>query len=202
MRSYQEVPLWWYLALFAASFVITMTIVGLDILYIPWWTYLVALGTGAAVVVPLGWLYAISNFQLPIGTFNELLYGTMVQNLSTNRSPVGASIYGSIAGDAWYRAQYMLQDQKIGHYMHVPQRAVFFSQVFGITMGVPINYAAMSWIIDTKRDYLTGAIDDPAHIWTGQSLTSSLTLGVQYVLIVCSPIIIISTSNVTMYLKC
>lgn len=183
MRSYQEVPLWWYLVLFAVSFVITMTIVGLDILYIPWWTYLVALGTGAAVVVPLGWLYAISNFQLPIGTFNELLYGTMVQNLSTNRSPIGASIYGAIAGDAWYRAQYMLQDQKIGHYMHVPQRAVFFSQVFGITMGVPINYAAMSWIIDSKRDYLTGVIEDAAHIWTGQSLTSSLTLGVQYVLI-------------------
>ncbi|KAI1778157.1 OPT superfamily oligopeptide transporter [Hypoxylon cercidicola] len=183
MRSYEEVPLWWYLVLFLASFVATMTIVGLDILYIPWWTYLVALGTGAAVVVPLGWLYAISNFQLPIGTFNELLYGTMVQNLSTNRSPIGASVYGSIAGDAWYRAQYMLQDQKIGHYMHVPQRAVFFSQVFGITMGVPINYAAMTWIIDSKRDYLTGVIDDPAHIWTAQSLTGSLTMGVQYVLI-------------------
>lgn len=83
----------------------------------------------------------------------------------------------------------MLQDQKIGHYMHVPQRAVFFSQVFGIVMGVPINYAAMRWIIDTKRDYLTGAIEDPAHIWTAQSLTSSLTMGVQYVLLVSTPII-------------
>ncbi|KAI0179268.1 OPT superfamily oligopeptide transporter [Hypoxylon sp. FL1284] len=183
MRSYKEVPLWWYFALFLASFASIMTIVGLDIMYIPWWTFLVALATGAAVVVPLGWLYAISNFQLPIGTFNELLYGTMVQNLSSNRSPIGASVYGSIAGDAWYRAQYMLQDQKIGHYMHVPQRAIFFSQVFGLILGVPINYAAMRWIIDTKRDYLTGAVEDPTHIWTAQSLTSSLTMGVQYVLI-------------------
>lgn len=82
----------------------------------------------------------------------------------------------------------MLQDQKIGHYMHVPQRTVFFSQLFGITMGVPINYAAMRWIVDTKRDYLTGAATDAAHIWTGQSLTSSLTMGVQYVLLVSSTI--------------
>ncbi|KAI5861228.1 OPT superfamily oligopeptide transporter [Durotheca rogersii] len=183
MRSYKEVPLWWYTILFAISFVSIMTIVGLNIMFIPWWTYFVALGTGAAVVVPLGWLYAVSNFQLPIGTFNELLYGTMVQKLSHNRSPIGASVYGSIAGDAWYRAQYMLQDQKIGHYMHVPQRAVFFSQLFGITMGVPVNYAAMRWIIDTKRKYLTGESQDPAHIWTAQGLAGSLTMGVQYVLI-------------------
>ena len=80
----------------------------------------------------------------------------------------------------------MLQDQKIGHYTHVPQRAVFFSQVFGITLGVPINYAAMRWVLDTKRDYLMGAVEDPAHIWTGQSLASYLTMGVQYVLIVSS----------------
>ncbi|KAI0201967.1 OPT oligopeptide transporter protein-domain-containing protein [Astrocystis sublimbata] len=183
MRSYKEVPFWWYLALFLVSFTSIITIVALDLIFIPWWTYFVALATGAVVVVPLGWLYAVSNFQLPIGTFNELLYGTMVQNLSHHRNPIGASIYGSIAGDAWYRAQYMLQDQKIGHYMHVPQRAVFFSQVFGITVGVPINYAAMRWVLNTKRDYLTGEIEDPAHIWTGQSLASYLTLGVQYVLI-------------------
>ncbi|KAI2638773.1 OPT superfamily oligopeptide transporter [Hypomontagnella submonticulosa] len=182
-HQWYEVPLWWYFVLFLASFVSIMTMAALDIIFIPWWTYLVALATGAAVVVPLGWLYAVSNFQLPIGTFNELLYGTMVQNLSSNRSPIGASVYGSIAGDAWYRAQYMLQDQKIGHYMHVPQRAVFFSQVFGIILGTPINYAAMRWIIDTKHDYLTGAVDDPAHIWTAQTLTSSLTMGVQYVLL-------------------
>ncbi|KAK6951186.1 hypothetical protein Daesc_007717 [Daldinia eschscholtzii] len=183
MRSYKEVPLWWYIALFLASFTCVMTLVGLNILFIPWWTYLVALATGAAIVVPLGWLYAISNFQLPIGTFNELLYGTMVQNSSTHRNPIGASMYGALAGGAWYRAQYMLQDQKIGHYMHVPQRTVFFSQIFGITMGVPINYAAMRWIMDSKRDYLTGAVEDPAHIWTGQSLASALTMGVQYVLL-------------------
>ncbi|KAI1389939.1 OPT oligopeptide transporter protein-domain-containing protein [Hypoxylon trugodes] len=153
---------------------------GLNLIYVPWWTVLVALATGALIVVPLGWLYAISNFQLPIGTFNELLYGTMVQNMSTHRNPVGAGIYGAIAGDG---LRYQLQDQKIAHYMHVPQRAAFFSQVFGIVLGVPVNYAAMRWVVDAKRDYLTGAVEDAAHIWTGQALTSSLTTGVQYVLV-------------------
>jgi hypothetical protein len=33
-------------------------------LFIPLWTYFIALATGAIVVIPLGWLYALSNFQL------------------------------------------------------------------------------------------------------------------------------------------
>lgn len=183
-RSYKEVPLWWYLVLFACSFVPIIAMLGAGQLYIPIWTYFVALATGAAIVTPLGWLYAISNFQLPIGTFNELLYGVMVNAVGGHKNPTGATVYSSIAGDAWYRAQYMLQDQKIGHYMHIPPQATFFSQIFGCTIGIPVNYAVVRWVLDTKRDYLTGEKTDPSHQWTGQSLASSLSTSVQYVLVV------------------
>ncbi|GJC77242.1 oligopeptide transporter 8 [Colletotrichum liriopes] len=182
-RAYNEVPLWWFLALFAASFVSLVTITATGNMFIPVWTYFVAIATGAFLVVPLGWLYALSNFQLAIGTVNELLYGLMVNSVSGFKNPTGASAYGAIAGNAWYRAQLNLQDMKIGHYMHIPPKAVFFSQVFGSFLGVPINYAVVRWVLDTKFDYLTGAKEDPAHQWTAQSLTSNLTMGVQYVLI-------------------
>ncbi|KAI9827985.1 MAG: hypothetical protein M1819_006828 [Sarea resinae] len=182
-RAYQEVPIWWYIVLFMSSFVILITIFAKGIMFIPIWTYFVALATGAVAVTPMAWLYAISNFQVEIGSFNELLYGYMVNSVSGHKNPSGASTYGAIAGDAWYRAQSMLQDQKIGHYMHIPPRDVFFSQIFGTIIGVPINYGVVRWIIDTKGDYLTGAKEDPTHQWTGQTLASSLTMGVQYVLV-------------------
>lgn len=108
----------------------------------------------------------------------------MINAVSGWKNPCGASTYGSIAGDAWYRAQLQLQDMKIGHYMHIPPRAVFFAQVFGSFIGVPINYGVVRWVLSTKRDYLTGEVDDPTHQWTGQSLATSLSLGVQYVLVV------------------
>jgi OPT family oligopeptide transporter len=183
MRAYPEVPLWWYLTLFVASFTILLVITATGVLFIPWWTFLVAIATGAVVVVPLGWLYALSNFQLPIGTTNELLYGLMINSVSGHKNPCGASTYGSIAGDAWYRAQLQLQDMKIGHYMHVPPRDVFFAQIFGSFIGVPINYGVIRWVLSTKADYLRGDVVDPTHQWTGQSLASSLSLGVQYVLV-------------------
>lgn len=151
----------------------------------------------------------------------------MVNAFSGYKSPVGASVYGCIAGDAWYRAQYMLQvsscpqhipdlqenrcllggqginspaltfhvlrlfrvlilmkDQKLGHYNHVPPRAVFFSQIFGSFIGVPINYAVIRWVLNSKMDYLNATLTDPNHEWTGQSLVSSLTMATQYVLVV------------------
>ncbi|KAI0998918.1 hypothetical protein K3495_g9278 [Podosphaera aphanis] len=182
-RAYDEVPLWWYIVLFLFSAVPIIAILAVGQLYIPIWTYFVALATGAIIVTPLGWLYAISNFQLPIGTFNELMYGIMINSVAGHKNPTGATVYSSIAGDAWYRAQYMLQDQKIGHYMHIPPKATFFSQIFGCTIGIPVNYAVVRWVLDTKREFLTGEKIDPSHQWTAQSLASNLSTSVQYVLV-------------------
>jgi OPT family oligopeptide transporter len=182
-RAYKEVPLWWYLALFAFSFISIITILAKGYFFIPIWTFFVALLTGVVIVIPMGWLYAMSNFQVEVGTTNELLYGYMVHSISGHRHPAGASTYGAIAGDAWYRAQYMLQDQKIGHYMHIPPRAVFFSQIFGELIGIPINYGVIQWILSTKGNFLLGKEKDPLGQWTGQSLATSNSLGVQYVVI-------------------
>lgn len=51
MRSYEEVPLWWFIALFLASFTIIIAILASGHLYIPIWTYILALATGAIVVI-------------------------------------------------------------------------------------------------------------------------------------------------------
>ncbi|KOS19844.1 Oligopeptide transporter 3 [Escovopsis weberi] len=182
-RPYDEIPIWWFGILFLISFIMLIAIIAKGYLFVPVWTYFVGIATGAVLVVPLGWLYALSNYQLPIGTTNELFYGLMVNSISGFKNPCGASTYGAIAGDAWYRAQINLQDMKIGHYMHVSPKAVFFSQVFGSLIGIPIDYAVIRWVLDTKADYLSGAKVDPTHQWTGQALASSLTSGVQYVLV-------------------
>lgn len=180
--AYKEVPLYWYVVLFVASFVTLLVILATNSLFMPWWCLIVGLAFGLIIVTPLAWLYALSNFQLAIGTFNELLYGYMIQSKSL-RHPAGATVYGAIAGDAWYRAQYILQDQKIGHYMHLPPKAVFFSQIFGELIGVPINYAALRWVLSSKKDFLNGTKVDTLHQWTGQQIVSYNTNAIQYVVL-------------------
>ena len=51
MRSYKEIPLWWFIALFMASFVIIITAIAKGHLCIPIWTYFIAMTTGAVVVI-------------------------------------------------------------------------------------------------------------------------------------------------------
>jgi OPT family oligopeptide transporter len=185
MRSYQEVPAWWFITLFLVGTGVILVIVGTGHLFIPIWTVFVGIATGVVVVIPLGYLYAISNYQVAIGDFNELMYGYMIQTKAGagHRHPCGPSVYGSISGDAWYRAQTMLQDQRIGHYMHIPPRTVFFSQIFGTLLGIPVNYGVIRWVLNTKFEYLSGAKKDPLNQWTGQRLVSANTLGVQYAII-------------------
>ncbi|KAK6205585.1 OPT oligopeptide transporter protein-domain-containing protein [Scheffersomyces amazonensis] len=181
-RNYPEVPNSWYLILFLISFITLMTIFLSGNLFMPWWCGIIGLIMGSIIVTPLAWLYALSNFQLAIGTFNELVYGYMMQNVN-RKHPAGALVFGSIAGNAWYRAQYHLESMRLGFYNHLPPRAVFFSQLYGELIGVPINYLALRWVLSTKREFLNGNKIDPLHQWTGQTITTSHTNAIQYVVL-------------------
>lgn len=180
--KYEEVPMFWYLILFIISFSTLMFIFLSGQMFLPWWCCIVALALGSIIVTPLSWLYALSNFQLAIGTFNELFYGYMVQNMKSVH-PVSAVVFGAISGSAWYRAQYHLLCMRLGFYIHLPPKAVFFSQIYGEIIGVPFNYIALRWVLDTKREYLDGTKEDPLHQWTGQTITSYHTNAINYVIL-------------------
>lgn len=181
-RRYSEVPLWYYSVMFALSLAVLAAVHRAGYLFVPWWTCIVALLVGLVVVTPLMWLYALSNFQLPIGTFNELLYGWIVQDIP-HKHPAGAAFFSCVAGDAWYRAQHHLELMKLGFYNHLPPRLVFFAQIYGEFVGVPINYLSLRWVLRSKWEFLTGKASDPLHQWTAQSLVATHTNAIQYVVL-------------------
>lgn len=181
-RAYEDVPTSWYGLLFIVSILALVTVYRSGFLFMPWWTCVVGLVVGSIIVTPLMWLYATSNFQLPIGTFNELLYGFLVQN-QRSKHPGGAAFFGSVAGNAWYRSQFHLELVKLGFYNHLPPKAVFFAQCYGELIGVPINYFTFRWVMSTKWDFLSGKLIDPLHQWTGQTVVTYHTNAIQYVVL-------------------
>lgn len=66
MRPYPDVPLWWYGLTFLVSVLAMVVILGKGLLFIPIWTYFVALAIGAASIVPLGWLCPFSIPQISL----------------------------------------------------------------------------------------------------------------------------------------
>lgn len=101
--------------------------------YMPIWTYFVALGFGAAAMLPMSFVYALSGFSVKVGFFNELIYGCesfhtmcdhpiltdnfilpdMIDAKGSSRHPLGQLAYRIISGNVWYDARIVLEDQKV-----------------------------------------------------------------------------------------
>lgn len=56
-------------------FVVLLVIVATNSVWMPTWTYFVALGFGASAMLPMSLVYAISGYSMEVGIFNELVYG-------------------------------------------------------------------------------------------------------------------------------
>ncbi|KAF7295430.1 OPT oligopeptide transporter [Mycena indigotica] len=182
MEPYATVPVWWNIALFVVPAAVIIVLGATGKLYLPIYTIFVAFGFGALIVVPMAYIYAVSGYQVPVGYFNELLYGYLI-NAGGSRHPVGSLAYRTISGQCWYEACSMLSDMKLGHYFHIPPRATLFAQVWGILIGVPVNYATILWVVNTKGSFLDGSETDPNNQWTGQTVISLNNQGIAFALV-------------------
>ncbi|CAN8096086.1 unnamed protein product [Discula destructiva] len=183
MQQYPDVKKWEWVVLALIPFIILLVIVATNSVWMSTWVYFVALAFGAAAMLPMSLVYAISGYSMQVGIFNELIYGYLLEAPGSNRHPLGQLAYRIISGNTWYDSQSVLQDQKIGHYMHIPPRDVIGIQLFAFVVSLPVNYGVMRWVLATKYDYITGAKTDPSGQWTGQNFQSYNSEGIMYALV-------------------
>ncbi|ORY32181.1 OPT oligopeptide transporter [Naematelia encephala] len=183
VRQYPGLTWWEWTLLCGLPFIILLVLSATNKLWMPLWTYFVALGFGAAAMLPMSLVYAMSGYGIKVGFFNELVYGYMIDAKGSSRHPLGQLAYRIISGNVWYDARTVLEDQKIGHYFHLPPRDVIGMQIFANMIALPVNYGVMRAVISSKFDYVSGKVADPAGQWTGQDFKSYNTAGVQYALV-------------------
>ncbi|KAF4922513.1 Oligopeptide transporter 2 [Colletotrichum viniferum] len=183
IQQYPGLTLWEWGLLTAIPVGILLIIVATNSIWMPTWTYFIALGFGAAAMLPMSLVYAMSGYSIKVGFFNELIYGYMIDARGSSRHPLGQLAYRIISGNVWYDARIVLEDQKIGHYLHLPPRDVIGIQIIANMLALPINYGVMRWVIASKFDYVSGRVPDPAGQWTGQEFKSYNTAGIQYALV-------------------
>lgn len=119
--------------LILVPFFMLLGIVVSKAIYMPIWTYFIALGFGAAAMLPMSFVYALSGFSVKVGFFNELVYGCeqcaatifhscqadtltlsdMIDAKGSSRHPLGQLAYRIISGNVWYDARIVLEDQKV-----------------------------------------------------------------------------------------
>lgn len=144
--------------------------------YMPIWTYFVALGFGAVSMLPMSFVYAISGFSIKVGYFNELIYGCkltwayfplllstdwftstdMIDVKGSSRHPLGQLAYRIISGNVWYDARIVLEDQKVRSFT-MPfisdRRLIIIDSRLGITFTYLRGKSSESKLLPTCLHY-------------------------------------------------
>ncbi|KAJ2599275.1 hypothetical protein H4R99_003775 [Coemansia sp. RSA 1722] len=151
MRKYDEVPMWWYLALFVVILAISIgACEGYKIL--PWYWLLAAIGLAVVFLIPIGIVQAISNTQPGLNVITQLIigYGRPGDQLAN----VAFKVYGYIS---IYQGLSLISNQKLGHYMKIPPRHVFIVQIVGTIVCAVIQPGVVTWMLSSFKDICTPA---------------------------------------------
>ncbi|KAG2421023.1 hypothetical protein HFD88_000639 [Aspergillus terreus] len=165
MLKYKEVPLWWYLVLFALAFLAGLIVNIKGQTTLPVWGYIIALLLGA--------------FISPFSCILYGLYGTGIATNQLSKMVAGALHPGRpLAGlyfASWSHQVILLSVNlsnwlKVGQYTKVPHRIMFATQIYGTLLGAALNYVVMTTIVTNQREILLDPIGN--NVWSGSTVQS------------------------------
>ncbi|KAB5517309.1 putative isp4 protein [Coniochaeta sp. 2T2.1] len=190
MKKYRDAEDWWYLALFAVMVSMSFVVVCVWPTEFPWWAYIVCMILPMIWVVPVGIVQAVTNIQLGLNVLTEFIVGYMLPG-----RPLAMMIFKNYSYISMSQALYFAQDLKLGHYMKVPPRIMFWSQLIASIWSAVVQIAVMNWALGAIPDICTEGQKDgytcsqakvfytasivwgavgPARIFSGKALYSSL----------------------------
>ncbi|KAI1339360.1 small oligopeptide transporter [Xylariaceae sp. FL0016] len=190
MKKYRDAEDWWYLALFAIMIALSFVVVCVWDTGFPWWAYIVCIIIPLVWTIPIGIIQAITNIQLGLNVLTEFIVGYMLPG-----HPLAMMMFKNYGYIAMSQALYFSQDLKLGHYMKVPPRTMFWSQLVASLWSGIVQIAVMNWALasipqvcqdDQPNSYtcpggnvfytasiIWGAIG-PARMFSGDALYASL----------------------------
>ncbi|KIK00651.1 hypothetical protein K443DRAFT_7500 [Laccaria amethystina LaAM-08-1] len=161
MSEYPQVPDWYYACIFVITFAFACICIKVWPTQMPIWALLLALLISTFYVIPIGMIQAITNRQVGLNVITELIAGfvmpgnpTAVMMLSFPAIPAFVSLnfiqtYGYITMS---QALQFTADFKLGHYMKVPPRPMFWCQVVATIIAGTVQLGVQSWMFTNIKD--------------------------------------------------
>jgi OPT family oligopeptide transporter len=165
MKVYPEVPYWWYVALFLASFVMAMATIYTGHAQLPWWGLIVALIFATILLPFVVTIYAITGFVTNTQNLIQILGAAILPG--NPQANMYFTLYGYNTVD---QARGLIRDLKMGQYTKLPPRVTFAVQSIGAVIGGLLNYVLMKTIIDAQRELLLDV--QGSNVWSGQQVQS------------------------------
>ncbi|KAL9109139.1 MAG: hypothetical protein Q9227_006230 [Pyrenula ochraceoflavens] len=158
MKRYPLVPNWWYGILFISMVGMSFGAIYGWPTHLSWWALIIAFLISAAWMLPIGMIQGITNIQLGLNVFTEFIIGYMQPG-----RPLAMMLFKTYGYITMTQALAFTQDLKLGHYMKVPQRSMFWGQTSATIWSCFVQLAVVEWGMGHISDICT---DDQANKFT------------------------------------
>lgn len=122
------------------------------------WGLIFITAVSALFTFPNGILWGVANVQVGMAFLSEVIAGALFPGRP--EAVLTCMVYGR---QILEQNLNLISDYKFGFYMKIPEKEMFWGQIYGTLLGPFINYGMMRFIIDTQgKDKLTGVISSTA----------------------------------------
>ncbi|KAM0064850.1 putative oligopeptide transporter, OPT superfamily [Helianthus debilis subsp. tardiflorus] len=163
MKSYKQVPQWWYLVLLIGSIVLSllMCFVYKEDVQLPWWGFLLAFALAFIVTLPIGVIQATTNQQPGYDIIAQFIFGYILPG-----KPIANLLFKIYGRISTVHALSFLSDLKLGHYMKIPPRCMFTAQLVGTLVAGTVNLAVSWWMLENIENLCDIEGLHPESPWT------------------------------------
>ncbi|KAI9166700.1 Sexual differentiation process protein isp4 [Paramyrothecium foliicola] len=147
MKKYKEAPSWWYTSLFALMLVIGFFTVLAYPTNLAWWAFLLAVFISFGFALPIGIIEAVTNNRIGLNVLTEFVYGYIQPG-----RPLALMIFKTFGYITMSQALNFVSDLKFGHYMKIPPRTMFLSQVVATTFSCFIQIVVLNFALNNIED--------------------------------------------------
>ncbi|KIK94588.1 hypothetical protein PAXRUDRAFT_827828 [Paxillus rubicundulus Ve08.2h10] len=147
MSRYTEVPDWWYAGIFVTMFVFGVVCIEIWHTAMPVWSFVLSLMISFLFIIPIGMIQAMTNMQIGLNIISEFVIGYILPG-----QLVTMMLFKTFGSITLTQALQFTADLKIGHYMKVPPRQMFWSQVVATIVAGTTQLAVQSWMFSNIVD--------------------------------------------------
>ncbi|KAJ6532845.1 oligopeptide transporter [Mycena vulgaris] len=141
MAVYPQVPEWWYAIIFVSMFVFGVISIEVWDTKFPVQYFILALVISFFYVIPIGMIQAITNQQVGLNVITELIIGYALPG-----RPVAMMMFKTWGYITMAQALTFTSDFKLGHYMKIPPRIMFTTQVVATVIAGTTQLGVQAWM--------------------------------------------------------
>ncbi|KAL2011109.1 hypothetical protein VTN00DRAFT_3827 [Thermoascus crustaceus] len=148
MRRYPRTPWYWYAGVIVAITAIAIAMVEVYETKLPVYGVFLALAIPAVYMIPCGIVEGITNVDAnQLNVLSEFIGGYMFEG-----RPLANMVFKTLSTDVVGQGVYFAMDMKLGHYLKVPPRTLFFAQGLATILGALTQAGVTIWMLGNVAD--------------------------------------------------